>query len=140
MGYTQEAYQYALNQVEIRHQNANDRASQKLIEACAKKPQLEEIDRKISLNGIAAVKAATQLKGAQIVNEHHQEHIKLEEKRGLILKESGYSILDFEPQFVCKLCNDNGYDNGKLCQCALQLARNFEFEKMSSRIALALYF
>ena len=136
MGYTKEAYQYALTQIEARHQNAIDRASNNLIEAYAKLPELEEIDRKISLNGIAAVKAATQLKGAQAVNEYHQEHLQLEEKRRLILKGNGYSDTEFEPQFTCKLCGDNGYTNGKLCQCAVQLARNFEFDKMSSKMPI----
>jgi len=136
MGYTKEAYQYALNQVEIRHQNAIDRASQNLIEAYAKLPELEEIDKKISLNGIAAVKAATQLKGSQAIDKYHQEHLQLEEKRREILKVSGYSETEFEPQFTCKLCSDNGYANGKLCQCALQLARNYEFDKMSSKMPI----
>lgn len=136
MGYTKDAYKYALSQVETRHQNAIDRANNNLISAYAKHPQLEEIDRKISLNGIAAVKAATQFKGAAAIAEFHQEHLLLDEKRTEIIKNAGYNTFDFEPQFVCKLCDDTGYANGKLCQCAFQLARAFEFEKMSSKMPI----
>ncbi len=136
MGYTNEAYEYALMQIEARHQNAIDRANQNLIKAYATLPALEEIDRKMSLNGIAAIRAAAGNKGSAAVNKHHEEHLKIEAQRNELLKANGISASEFEPLFTCPICNDNGYSNGKLCSCALQLARNYEFEKMSSRMPI----
>ena len=136
MGYTKQAYEYALEQIEARHQSAIDRANQRLLQAYAKLPVLEELDRKMSLNGIAATKAATQRKGSETVEKHHQEHLQLEAKRNAILKENNILDSEFEPQFVCSLCGDNGYLNGKLCQCAMQLARKYEFDKMSSKMPI----
>lgn len=136
MGYTNEAYEYALMQIEARHQAAIDRANQNLIKAYATLPALEEIDRKMSLNGIAAIRAAAGNKGAAAVNKHHEEHLKIEAQRNELLKANGISAAEFEPLFTCSICSDNGYANGKLCSCALQLARNYEFEKMSSRMPI----
>lgn len=136
MGYTKEAYEYALQQIEARHQSAADRAKERIIKAYAALPVLEEIDRKMSLNGIAAIKAATDRKGSEAVEKHHSEHLRLEAERDALLKANNIDPVEFEPQYICKICDDTGYLNGRLCQCAIQLARNFEFDKMSSKMPI----
>ncbi len=136
MGYTKEAYEYALQQIDARHQSATERAKQRIIQAYATIPELEELDRKMSLNGIAAIKAATGRMGSTAVNQYHEQHLRLESERVILLKQNNIDPSEFEPAFTCKLCDDTGYANGRLCRCAIQLARTFEFDKMSSKMPI----
>ena len=41
----------------------------------------------------------------------------LYKKQTALLKDLGYTREDLQPNFSCKLCNDTGYNNGKLCEC-----------------------
>lgn len=47
----------------------------------------------------------------------HREHQKLIEKKKALIKSAGYSE-DYDlPEYTCRLCNDTGNANGKLCRC-----------------------
>ena len=59
MGYSKEAYEYALGIVATRHEDALRAAEDRKDEIYKAIPQLAELDRKLGATGIAAVKAAS---------------------------------------------------------------------------------
>ena len=136
MGYSKEAYNHALDRIEQLHQAALDRADVRRLQIYATLPELEQLDKRMSLNGIAAIKAAAKFKGSKGVAEHQAEHEKLDKERSALLQKNGISEAEFEPHFSCAVCQDSGYINGRLCECAIKLARTFEFERMSSRMPI----
>ncbi len=136
MGYSTDAYNYALDRIEQRHQAAIDRAEERKIKIYASLPQLEQLDKQMSLNGIAAIRIASRLEGSRGIDKYQQEHERLEAQKAEILSQNRLSEAEFEPHFTCSDCKDSGYINGKLCDCAIKLARSFEFERMSSRMPI----
>ena len=48
-----------------------------------------------------------------------------------LLREAGETVTDFEPQYICKACDDTGFVNGRSCACRTALLREKAAQKLS---------
>ncbi len=136
MGYSRQAYEYALEAVAARKGDAERKSAAQKLEIYKALPKLREIDEQISAAGVAAVKAATKFDGTDEVLKCKERYdILLEQKRRL-LRENGISEQAFEPKYSCRICSDTGYANGIICSCAKSLAQRFEFDRLNSKMPL----
>ncbi len=136
MGYSTEAYEYALAEVAKRKENAELQSAALKLEIYSSLPALREIDNEISSAGIAAVKAAAKFNGTEEILRCKERYDALYAKKQQILSDAHISEQTFEPKFTCNKCNDSGYKDGVLCDCARALAQRFEFDRLNSRMPL----
>ena len=94
---------------------AERKASQKKREIYQKLPQLIEIDREISDTATMFTKRL--MNGEDVEQQMRDALALLFDKKKKYLNNNGYDILDFEPVYECKKCNDSGYVNGERCSC-----------------------
>lgn len=136
MGYSREAYEYALEKVAARQSEAL-RQAEKRREALARSiPGWEALERRIDEVGLAAVKAAVALSGTEKLQSLRAEYDDLMLKRQMLMAENRVTQDDLLPHYTCPLCHDGGYREGKLCDCAKKLARQFEYDRMSRQMPL----
>ena len=84
----------------------------------ARIPRLEEIDYEIKSLGLKLYKIA--LSGGDVqtqINKLRQEQKALLATKKAILVENGYSADELSERFVCSLCRDTGFVDGKPCVC-----------------------
>ncbi len=136
MGYSIEAYEYALGEVAERKAIAERKCTALKQEIYSALPELREIDIEINAAGIAAVKAATKFDGTHEIIKCKEKYDELCERKKQILESAQISEQSFEPKYTCTKCSDTGYANGIICDCARSLARRFEFDKLNSRMPL----
>lgn len=136
MGFSREAYDFALEKVAERREQAERLAQQRKNEIYSAIPQLADLERKLSATGIAAVKAATSFSGTDTLRELRANYALLEDRRDALLKRSHISEGDFEPQYTCPDCNDSGYSGGYLCKCAKKLAKQYEYDRLNRYMPL----
>ncbi len=136
MGYSKEAYEHALAIVAERKDEAERKSADLKLEIYKSLPELRQIDEQISAVGIAAVKAASRLKGADEVVRCKEKYDALSAKKRSLMRASGISELAFEPKYTCSLCSDTGYNGGVICSCAKSLAQKYEFDKLNSKMPL----
>ena len=136
MGYSKEAYEYALGIVVERKSEAERKCAELKLEIYKSMPELREIDEQISLAGIAAVKAATKLDGTDEVLRCKEKYDSLYAKKQNLLSSACISEHAFEPKYTCSMCCDTGYANGVICNCAKSIAQKFEFDKLNSKMPL----
>ena len=136
MGFSKDAYEYALDIVNQRKVDAERLAERKKSEIYSAVPALVELESDISRTGLAAVRAAARLNGTQKLLELKEAYTTLEAKRDALLKQCGLSQADFFPKYTCSRCNDSGYYDGYICTCAKELARRFEYDKLNKFMPL----
>lgn len=136
MGYSKEAYEYALGIVATRREDALRAAEDRKDEIYKAIPQLAELDRKLGATGIAAVKAASAFNGTDKLVELRAAYSMIEDQRNALLKVSGITSADLEPKYFCPLCKDSGYYEGRLCDCAKKLAKQYEYDLLNRSMPL----
>lgn len=136
MGYSKEAYEYALGIVATRREDALRAAQDRKDEIYKAIPQLAELDNKLGYTGIAAVKAASAFNGIDALVELRATYSMLEDQRKSLMKMSGITEADFEPKHFCPVCNDSGYVDGYLCNCAKRLAKQYEYDLLNRSMPL----
>ncbi len=137
MGYSREAYEYALTQVARRQEAARREAEARQIKLENEMPEWKTLEERLSQVGLAAVKAATSLADTDRLTVLRAEYEDLSQKRKALLAAKGIKEEDLLPRYTCPVCHDGGYHEGKLCDCARKLARQYEFERMSKQMPLA---
>ncbi len=136
MGYSKEAYEYALGKVATRREDAFRAAQVRKDEIYKAIPQLAELDNKLGATGIAAVKAASAFSGTKTLIELRAAYSLLEDQRKALMKVSGITETDLLPKHFCPVCNDSGYVDGYLCNCAKRLAKQYEYDLLNRSMPL----
>ncbi|MDO4743237.1 MAG: ATP-binding protein [bacterium] len=110
-----------------RHKTRNisdlDRRTAEIYE---KKPELKELDARISELGCKLVRVSM----SQNTGDFEQTQAELESlnsTRANIIKSTKIST---ELNYHCKRCKDTGYVNGNLCDCVISIAKQLVFEDM----------
>lgn len=137
MGYSREAYEFALAKVAARKAAAERDAEARRAALEATLPEWKALEERLSAVGLAGVKAAAALAGTKELQAIRAEYEDLTRRKTALLAQKGLSQDDLLPRYACPLCGDTGYADGKLCDCARKLARQYEFDRMSRQMPLA---
>ncbi|MBQ9531922.1 MAG: ATP-binding protein [Eubacterium sp.] len=125
MGYTGSMYRKAQRILEQRRDNAFNEAQQRSEKIRQVVPEIESIQKQLSGVGLEIsqlffYKGNTEEKVAELRSKSRE----LVSKRSKILKENGYSEDAMQPHYVCPVCEDRGFVNGRLCSCHIQLLKD----------------
>lgn len=103
---------------EKRH-SARIEAENKKIKLYVQIPTLEHLDNEIASSGLKLMKAS--LDESEDYNAAlervRKETEELRRQRKALLSKYGFDENVCEPLYNCKICNDTGYKNGKMCDC-----------------------
>ena len=100
--------------LEERRTNAIDTAEAHKFELRATSPAIAEIDAELTRTGLLLFRTAC---AGEDITPVRERNIALVQKRKEILLSLGLPTDYTEPQFVCKRCNDTGYEGTSMCSC-----------------------
>lgn len=115
-------YKKILTELDMKRTAAQRNMRLKRDEIYATVPQIEEIDRRISLLGIEAAKntALNPSEEKEISERLKAETKKLTEQKNALLAANGFSPDCLKVKYSCELCSDTGFVDGKMCICFSQ--------------------
>lgn len=112
--FEREIFQKVKQKIEERRTNAIDTAEAHNFEVRARSEEIATIDAELTKTGLLLFRTACA--GGDIA-PIRERNLELQKKRREALLSIGLPIDYTEPQFVCKKCNDTGYDGTVMCSC-----------------------
>lgn len=137
MAFSREIYDKAMAELEARRGAANARAAAFREKLIREVPRLGEIEAQMAQSSAKVVRAI--LNGGDVekaVDRIKTENLSLQVEMSLLLKEQGYTVSNFEPQYTCPACEDTGMVNGKRCTCLEALLREYSCRSLSELSAM----
>lgn len=140
MGYSKELFQYALNKLSSRRNEAKARVSTKKAELYSHLPRLSAIEDELAGTGVQLVHAVMTGKQstAEAVESIKHKNLALQNERTQLLNKAGVGADYLEPHYVCTKCNDEGYLDGKMCDCLKKILRDEKLRRLNSTSSLSL--
>ena len=139
MGYDREIYDSAMAVMSDRRSTANRTARQHREEGRQKCPRALEIEREISGAGLRAARLIMTGKDAQQqIAALAEENLRQQREFAEVLREAGFAEDYMEPHFACQACRDEGYIDGRMCECLKLLLRETAQQKLNRLTPLSL--
>ena len=139
MGYSREVYDAVRARLERRRMHAAAQAAALEEQMTARYPRLQEIRREMAATAGQVTRAV--ISGGDVeaaVEEIKRKNLALQAEMAEILAKAGVKSPDFEPQYVCPLCRDTGYVDGKVCSCMEALLKEESCRRLSGMSAMEL--
>lgn len=136
MALTNAQYDELMRGYQQKQWQARQKALQKKQTIYNELPMLAQIDDQIG--SISVRKAKEYISGNQNALVNLDAHIaQLTQKKQQLLREAGYGLEAFEPQYQCPDCQDTGYINNKKCHCFIQaeLAYTYQQSNIHARLS-----
>ncbi len=124
MRYPKEIYDLAMQTLDERRAKAQSDAAALRARVAQKYPRITAIETALADTGAKLSRAI--LAGGDIeaaVNAIKEENLALQNELATLLQKAGVAAVNLEPQYTCPVCSDNGYANGKMCDCLKQLLK-----------------
>ena len=116
--YTRENYALAKAEIEQRRLNAISTAEERNRALALESDEIRAIDNELSGTGLLLFKTACLGQDIEPIRKRNAELMNARKK---ILVKLGYPEDYTEPQYVCKICSDTGFNGTKMCSCLKQL-------------------
>lgn len=132
MGYGKEVYDSAMARLSERRNKAlrEARLRRELIEA--KFPRISEIEREITRAGARAARIIVNGGNvAEQIGKLAQENLARQQELRELLQKAGVPEDYMEPRYTCPKCKDEGYVDGKRCECLKILLREEAYQKLN---------
>ncbi len=119
MGYNKENYKRVREEYRTKYLRAYEEANRRMAEVHAKSPEIEAIDRELSLAGaeIALAVIGTGDAYREKLAAAEQKNLALQAKRAALLQALGYPADYTLPPYECPKCKDFGFVDTKMCEC-----------------------
>ena len=139
MPYSKEIYQKALNVLEKRRDKAELEAEAKSAKIREQLPEIDSIQRELSIIGLEISKLLSYKEDAENSFEKLKTKSKaLVARRTRILNENGYSADELKPKYTCSACEDRGFIDGRMCACHKEILKDLRRLKAAPLRASAL--
>ena len=136
MKFSEDVYIKAEAELKKRRDNAEQLSDMRRKQLITKFPELLEIESTIRDAALEVIKGIGSGKAVN-VNILAEKNLNAQKEKTELLKKNGYPEDYLEPQYSCKLCNDSGILNGKLCSCHLELLKKISMSEYSCSSVLA---
>ncbi|MBR6552411.1 MAG: ATP-binding protein [Clostridia bacterium] len=136
MKFSEDVYIKAEAELKKRRDNAEQLSDMRRKQLITKFPELLEIENTIRDAALEVIKGIGSGKAVN-VNILAEKNLNAQKEKTELLKKNGYPEDYLEPQYSCKLCNDSGILNGKLCSCHLELLKKISMSEYSCSSVLA---
>ena len=132
MAYSNEIYNKAKRILEKRHDTAVMEADIRSAHIKEEIPEINKIQAGLSQVGIEISQLFFYKQNTdEKVQELRARSEALVAERSKILKANGYSENAMKPQFLCDMCEDKGFINGRMCTCHKQLLKDLMRREVS---------
>lgn len=139
MIYSKETYEKVKSVIAARKKRAEDKAQHRHDEFVKKHPDLLVIESELSKTGLETIKAILNGGNTQkAIAKLAKQNLSLQADRDKLLIDCGADKNYFTPDYTCKKCNDTGYQDGKMCDCQIELLRKYSCEILSNKTPLKL--
>ena len=125
MGYDKKVYEEADSIIRERRNKALKASELKKESFFREYPEAKQLEKKLNytmtklirivLNGELELKIA--------LNELKKENFAIQEEINKIYRKAGIRAEELEPEFFCKLCDDKGEKDGRVCECYRKLVK-----------------
>ncbi|MBQ6935946.1 MAG: ATP-binding protein [Clostridia bacterium] len=136
MKFSEDVYIKAEAELKKRQENAEKLAEMRRKQILNKHPELLEIENIIRNAALEVIKGIGSGKSVN-VNALAETNLKAQKQKAELLTKNGYPEDYLEPQYSCKMCNDSGIYNGKLCNCHLEILKKISMNEYSCSSILA---
>lgn len=136
MAYSREVYAKAAEILEQRRGQAAAKAAEYRTRMIQTAPRIREIEQQMALSSAKAVRATlegmrTGQDPAGAIEKIKTENLALQVELSMLLQENGGEYHSFEPQYVCRKCEDTGVAFGKRCECMEALLRELSCQELT---------
>lgn len=132
MAYRKEVYELAREELHQRRLAAEARQENRHEMLVQKIPQLEKIEKAMAECGLEVAQAI--LHGGDVrsaIDAIAKNNLAYQQQRRQLLRCAGYPEDYLELQFHCPLCKDEGFVNGRICQCHQRLLKEIACRQLS---------
>ncbi|MBR3808787.1 MAG: ATP-binding protein [Clostridia bacterium] len=136
MKFSEDVYIKAEAELKKRQENAEKLAEMRRKQILNKHPELLEIENIIRNAALEVIKGLGRGKKVD-VKALSEKNLEAQKQKAELLTKNGYPEDYLEPQYSCKLCNDSGILNGKLCSCHLDILKKISMSEYSCSSILA---
>ena len=136
MKFSEDVYIKAEAELKKRQENAEKLAEMRRKQILNKHPELLEIENIIRNAALEVIKGLGSGKKVD-VKALSEKNLEAQKQKAELLTKNGYPEDYLEPQYSCKLCNDTGILNGKLCSCHLDILKKISMSEYSCSSILA---
>jgi DNA replication protein DnaC len=136
MKFSEDVYIKAEAELKKRRDNAEQLAEMRRKQILNKHPELLEIENIIRNAALEVIKGIGSGKAVD-VKGLSEKNLNAQKEKAELLTQNGYPEDYLEPQYSCKLCNDSGILNGKLCSCHLEILKKISMSEYSCSSILA---
>lgn len=132
MAYSNEIYNKAKRILEKRHDAAVMEADIRSVQIREEIPEINKIQAGLQQVGLEISQLFFYKQNTdEKVAELRARSEALVEERSRLLKANGYRENAMKPQFVCEMCEDKGFINGRMCTCHKQLLKDLMRKEVS---------
>ena len=132
MAYSNEIYNKAKRILEKRHDAAVMEADIRSAQIREEIPEINKIQAGLQQVGLEISRLFFYKQNTdEKVAELRARSEALVEERSRLLKANGYRENAMKPQFVCEMCEDKGFINGRMCTCHKQLLKDLMRKEVS---------
>lgn len=115
---SQENYRRIRQEYETKYLRAEEAAEQRLAEAHAAIPELQELDRQLSGLGLDILRVVHE--GGDVtaaINRLREQNQQMQARRAALLTAHGFPADHTDVRYECPTCGDSGFVDGKMCAC-----------------------
>lgn len=139
MSYSRELFEYGWQVLNRRRQIAAHTLQQRKQDLYEVVPRLREIENELSETGYAAIRCAMSgAQGLSALEQIKKRNLALQNERGQILADCGFPEDYLTEPHICPICHDEGFVDGKRCQCFEKIMREEAFRRLNSQSPLSL--
>ena len=138
MAYDPNVQRRAVERLEEGSRRRRERTERLRIDAYARQPRLEQLDRRIQ-GTMAGLVAATLRQGGeavQAVRAVREENQSLQRERAALLAALGLPEDALDDRPACPLCGDRGWQGARMCHCLKRLCTEEQIKELSRLLDL----
>jgi len=133
--------QMAEERLRQRRNGAEARAEEQKKSLYKALPHLAELQSGLANAGTKLVRVVLDKEpdAKEQIEEIRRENLALQEERRVLLAERNLTPEDLMPKYNCPVCSDEGYLDGKMCECLKLMIKQCAYERLNTSIPLAGY-
>lgn len=137
MKFSEIIYQKAEGELRNRREQAERLADMRRKEFISKNPELLDIENEMKNAALEVIRSVGANGSSVDISTVAARNLGAQKAKKELIKNAGYPEDYLDIPYSCKLCNDSGIYNGKLCQCHLQLLQQLSVGELACSPMLA---
>ena len=140
MGFSKEAITYVNAMFAKKRRNSSAELFEKKAELYSAMPRLREIEKELSESGLKTVRCVISRSTDvnSVIEKLREENLRLQRERAEILNKLQLPSDYLDARFDCPVCKDEGYVDGKMCNCYIKELKKFTYDKLNKSSHLRL--